>query len=258
MTSLATVPFRAGDITVTTDQRVALKPVCEAMGLDFSGQRQRLQRTPWAVVGMTPTTGTDGKTYQMVTVDRRTFTMWLATIETSRLKNSEAREVVAIFQNEAADALDAYFHEGAAINERATEHQLNAVIRRAQMQMELAQASKGLIHPDHLEAKARIILATGMGEQPEIEASRRPLYTQDYLREKNLSRSLMKSIAGVFGKRVKKAYAEKTGRTPMQYPLNLSNGQIRNVNAYIEADRWILDEVWEQYYGDRAGQAAIA
>lgn len=33
-----------------------------------------------------------------------------------------------------------------------------ALIRQSQMQMELCQAAKGLIHPDHLEAKARIVL----------------------------------------------------------------------------------------------------
>lgn len=41
-------------------------------------QWQRLQRQSWAVVGMTPTTGSDGKTYEMTFTDRRTFTMWLA------------------------------------------------------------------------------------------------------------------------------------------------------------------------------------
>ena len=59
---------------------VALRPVCETLGLDFSGQAQRLQRQSWAVVCMTHTTGADGKTREMTFVDRRTFTMWLATI----------------------------------------------------------------------------------------------------------------------------------------------------------------------------------
>lgn len=58
---------------------VALRPVCEALGLNFSGQQQRLQRQSWAVVCMTHTTGADGKTYGMTFIDRRTFTMWLAT-----------------------------------------------------------------------------------------------------------------------------------------------------------------------------------
>lgn len=76
--------------------QVALRPVCEALGLDFSGQQQRLQRQSWAVVCMTHThtTGADGKTYEMMLIDRRTFTMWLATIDTGRLDLSLVGPVV--------------------------------------------------------------------------------------------------------------------------------------------------------------------
>lgn len=73
---------------------VALRPVCEALGLNFSGQQQRLQRQSWAVVCMTHTTGADGKTYEMTFIDRRTFTMWLATIDTGRLDLSLVGPVV--------------------------------------------------------------------------------------------------------------------------------------------------------------------
>lgn len=132
----------------------------------------------------------------MLAVDRRTFTMWLATIETGRLKNERARRMVELFQREAADALDRYFNEGGAINPRANEHQVNAMLRQAQMQMELCQAARGIIHPDHLEARARIILARAMGEAPQLNAGARPLYVQDYLREKNLSADRLRRVAG--------------------------------------------------------------
>ena len=61
----------------------------------------------------------DGKTREMVFIDRRTFTMWLATIDTGRVKNERTRELVRTYQCEAADALDRYFNEGVAINPRA-------------------------------------------------------------------------------------------------------------------------------------------
>ena len=113
MKELTQIPFHDTTIYTTADGTyVALRPVCEALGLDFSGQLQRLQRQSWAVVGMTPTTGSDGKTYEMTVIDRRTFTMWLATIDTSRVKNERTRDLVRIYQCEAADALDQYFHEG--------------------------------------------------------------------------------------------------------------------------------------------------
>lgn len=251
ITNLTNVPFRGGSIAVTADQQVALKPVCEAMGLDHSAQRKRLQRTPWAVGAMTATTGADGKTYEMYTIDRRTFTMWLATIETSRVQNPDVAERVAIFQREAADALDHYFHDGGAINPRATEHQINALIFQSRARMELLHAAKGLIHPDHLEARARVVLAAGLGEHAELNPDTRPLYAQDYLGEKNLSKARLRAIAGVFGKRAKAAYIERHGRPPQRYPLNLGNGQTREVNAYTEADRPLLDHVWTTYYQEK-------
>lgn len=128
------------------------------------------------------------------------------------------------------------------------EHQVNALMRQSQMQMELCQAAKGLIRPEHLEAKARIILARGLGEAPELDPATRPLYTQEFLRGKNLSQKKLKSIAGMFGKRVKAAYTLEHGREPEKYPLNLPNGQIRQVNAYTEADRPLMEKVWDKYY----------
>ncbi|MDU4923647.1 phage antirepressor N-terminal domain-containing protein [Dermabacter sp.] len=245
---LQAIPFHGTTISAAKDGdtvRVALRPACEAMGLDFSSQRKRLDRTPWAVVVMMTTTGSDGKTYEMVTIDRRTFTMWLATIDTTRLKSDRARHLVEAFQREAADVLDNYFHNGGAINPNATEHQMRALMFQTQAQMELCQAAKGLIHPDHLEAKARIILARGLGEHAALDPNRAPLYTKDYLKEKGLSTKNLRSISPTFGKRLKAAYIEKHGIEPEKRPMNLTNGQVKHVNAYTEADRPLMDAVWE-------------
>ena len=128
------------------------------------------------------------------------------------------------------------------------EHQINALMRQSQMQMELCQAAKGLIHPDHLEAKARIVLARGLGEVPELDPETRPLYTADFLKSKNLSNKKMKSVAPMFGKRMKALYTLEKGREPEKYDLTLPNGQVRKVNGYTEADRELMQRVWDQYY----------
>ena len=60
---------------------VALRPVCEALGLDVHSQRHRLQRQSWATEVMMTSVAADGKVREMVFIDRRTFTMWLATID---------------------------------------------------------------------------------------------------------------------------------------------------------------------------------
>lgn len=221
--------------------------VCDALGIDWKSQHRKLGAKSWATVVMMTTVAADGKQREVYMVDRRTLTMWLATIDAGRVA-SEHREALEAYQSEAADALDKYFHEGGAINPRADEHQLNALLRQSQMQMELCQAAKGLIHSDHLEAKARIVLARGLGEAPELDPLTRPLYAHSYLEEKGLSARQRKAKAGVFGKRMKKAWAERHGRDPQKYALDMQNGQIRDVNAYTEADRPLMDQVWSEYF----------
>ena len=252
MNDISTIPFHGTQIIATEIDGVpfvAAKPVCDSIGIDWEGQRKKLNRQPWATTSITEAVGADGKNRQMTMVDRRTFTMWLATIETSRLKNEAARDLLVTYQREAADALDQYFNEGAVINPRVQEHQLNATVRRAQMRMELIQSAKGLISPDHLAAHAEAILAQGLGVKP-LEIENPPLYTQDFLKEKGLSSKQMRRTAGTFGKRVKAAYMLEHGVEPRKYPLSLPNGQVRKVNAYTEADRAMLEQIWDNYYAE--------
>lgn len=119
---------------------------------------------------------------------------------------------------------------------------------RAIRRLAVLQAAKGLIDPRHLEAKARCQLAIGLGEAPELDASCRPLYAQTYLQEHGLSHRQIKAISSMFGKRLKSAYVEHYGVPPKQYPLETGSGQIRNVNAYTESDRGLMDAVWNRYY----------
>lgn len=220
--------------------------VCDALGIDSKSQRRKVQNKPWAC-GVMMTLQVAGQNREVFMVDRRTLTMWLATIDTNRV-NEAARPTLEAYQLEAANALDAYFHKGGTINPRAEEHQLNALILQARSQMELCQAAKGLIHPDHLEAKARIVLARGLGEAPELDPATRPLYTADFLKSKNLSAKRLKSVAPMFGKRMKAAYALKHGRDPQKYDLEISNGQVRQVNGYTEADRPLMEQVWVDHF----------
>lgn len=247
---IVSIPFHGQSVqSVEIDGKpvVVLKAMTENLGLSYSSQLQKLKGKSWATVSMINTVGADGKNRDMTVIDVRTLTMWLATIDENRV-SEEARPLVVAYQNEVADAIESYWTQGGAINPRATEHQINALIRQSQMQMELCQAAKGLIRAEHLEAKARIILARGLGEAPELDEETRPLYTADFLKGKNLSSKKMRSIAGVFGKRMKAAYTLEYGREPEKYPLNLPNGQVRQVNAYTESDRPLMEQVWDKYF----------
>ncbi|QQU97758.1 phage antirepressor N-terminal domain-containing protein [Corynebacterium amycolatum] len=247
---IVSIPFRGQSVqSVEIDGKpvVAFKAMTENLGLDYSRQLKKVKAKSWAELRTVPVVAVDGKTYDTTCIDLRTLTMWLATIDENRV-SEEARPLVVAYQSEIADVIESYWANGGAINPRATEHQINALIRQSQMQMELCQAAKGLIRAEHLEAKARIILARGLGEAPELDEETRPLYTADFLKGKNLSSKKMRSIAGVFGKRMKAAYTLEYGREPEKYPLNLPNGQVRQVNAYTESDRPLMEQVWDKYF----------
>ena len=262
MKELTQIPFHDTTIyTIADGAYVALRPVCEALDLDYASQFKRVQHQPWATVVMMTTVAADGKTREMTFIDRRTFTMWLATIDTSRVKNEHTRELVRTYQCEAADALDRYFHEGAAINPRAVEVPTpsteDRALTRARQLVEIHMLAQGAVSPDHLEAKIRIILAQARGEHPEIEAKARPLYIQDYMRGKGVSGKKLRSYAPTFGKYVKEAYRdEHDGKDPGVYLQDTPSWQVREVCAYTEADRPLLDRIWNERYAEKLGNPA--
>lgn len=126
------------------------------------------------------------------------------------------------------------------------QHLLEAAHHERMMQVELLKASQGLVHLDFLEAKTRIVIARELGELPELDPKTRPLYTQDYLREKNLSAKQLRSKSGTFGKKLKAAYRERNGRDPQRADLTLPNGHIIQVYAYTEEDRPLFDRAWDE------------
>lgn len=109
---------------------------------------------------------------------------------------------------------------------------------------------RGIIDDGYLETKARIVLARAMGDTPEIEASARPLYVQDYMREQGVSSDDIKSYAPTFGKYVKKAYKAERGVEPGKRFDETPSGQVREVCVYTEADRPIFDRAWSESYAN--------
>lgn len=107
---------------------------------------------------------------------------------------------------------------------------------------------KNVIARDYLEAKAKIVLARAMGDTPEIEAGARPLYIQDYLREKGATRDEVKRCSSSFGRYVREDYMAERGVEPGKRLDETPTGQVREVYAYTEADRPIFDRAWGRSY----------
>lgn len=118
---LVHVPFRDGEVlAVEIDGApwIVLRPALDAIGLDYSGQLAKLRSRSWATVGQCPTVGADGRIRDMVVVDLRSFLMLLATVNESSVSDT-VRPALVTYQREVADAIEAYWTKGAAINPRS-------------------------------------------------------------------------------------------------------------------------------------------
>lgn len=92
------------------EKRVAVKPICQALGIDHDSQRQKLNSDPIlsSVTVLSTVTGADGKQYEMVTLPLKYVFGWLFRIDARNVK-PEARAAVLRYQMECYDALYAYF-----------------------------------------------------------------------------------------------------------------------------------------------------
>lgn len=245
MTDLVHIPFRDTEVLavdVAGKPHVVLKPAIEAIGLDYGAQHKKLAGKSWAVVSVTETTGADGKTYSMTTVDVRTFLMLLATIDERRV-NEAARPLLVAYQAEVADVIEAYWTQGGAINPRATEDQLDALARQARGQMEVIRLAQGIIDPTYLDAQARTVLARAMGTEAQIEADDIPVDVTSYLTEKGVKARLVGKHSGNFGKRLKALYEAEHGETPQKVG-RFVNGTFKQVNGYFARDLPLFERVY--------------
>src|SRR4051812_15545762 len=66
---------------------VPVRPICEFLGLDFSAQRQRIQRHPSLARGVIPVLmqGADNRRREMLALPLRLLPGWLFGVEVSRV-----------------------------------------------------------------------------------------------------------------------------------------------------------------------------
>lgn len=110
---LEVIPFHDHPISTVRegdDVWVALKPLIENIGLDWSGQLQRIKRHPVLSEGMVVTPIPYGHNDQeMVVLELKLLPGYLTTIQSDRITNAEVRERVILFQREAFDVLFQHF-----------------------------------------------------------------------------------------------------------------------------------------------------
>lgn len=103
-------------IMVDGKPHIALRPAIESLGLDWKNQHEKLKTRSWAsVVQKTMQLPGDSQARLHTLAPVRTFLMLLATINENRVSEA-ARPVLVAFQNETADAIEAYWSRGGAVN----------------------------------------------------------------------------------------------------------------------------------------------
>lgn len=121
---LGTVSFQGHDLTVIStpagERLVAMKPISEAIGLDWKSQYARIQRHPVlkSTMVITTTVAEDGKERELVCLPLDYLNGWLFGVDASRVR-PEIRERLIQYQRECFAALAAYWQQGEALNPRA-------------------------------------------------------------------------------------------------------------------------------------------
>lgn len=88
---------------------ISVRRVCEALGIDNKTQQEKLATKEWACVGLIPTQlPGDVQTRLVFCIDLDSLPMWLATIESSRVKPA-VRPLLLRFQRECARILRDHF-----------------------------------------------------------------------------------------------------------------------------------------------------
>lgn len=213
---LVQIPVPGADdlLAVQTDGRrwVALKPMCETLGIDVSAQLKRLKSKSWATVAVIAVVAADGKVRDMVMVDTKSIPLWLATIDETRV-NPAAKPKLIAYQCEAADALHSYF-----IRRETKVPPMNQldVLRAALDQIE---ASQRRLEDHDLRLEA-------------LEGKRGWFTVLAFSKRRGLHISLSGS------QRLGKA-AARIGRAQGINPDKIEDGRFGDVNTWPE---WVLDE----------------
>src|SRR5690606_25577932 len=88
------------------EKLVPIKPICQALGVDFAGQKEKIENDELLgpTVGLSPTVGGDGKEREMFCLPYKFIFGWLFTINPKNVKE-EAKESVINYKLACYNAL---------------------------------------------------------------------------------------------------------------------------------------------------------
>lgn len=126
--------------------RVAMKPICDAIGLGWQSQWHRIKRHPVlkSTVVMMTTVARDGKSRKLATMPLNKLNGWLFGVDASRVK-PEIREKLVEYQAECFDVLSDYWQKGQAVNARMATPDERAGLRAA---VTMLTTKRGMMHSE--------------------------------------------------------------------------------------------------------------
>ncbi|UZA36832.1 phage antirepressor N-terminal domain-containing protein [Moraxella bovis] len=112
---------------------VAMKPICENIGLDWKSQFARIKRDEVLAQGMVIiTTPTKGGLQEMLCLPIHYLNGWLFGVDTNRVK-AEIKDKLITYKKECYQALFDYWNNGAAVNPRATKDERKPLVQAVNM-----------------------------------------------------------------------------------------------------------------------------
>jgi hypothetical protein len=132
---LAKIDFHGDDIIAFEDEKTgktyaSIRRMCESLGIQFSTQRRKLASDPCYEQGLRYVhMNTPSGKQELLFLDKKYIPKWLGSISVPKVK-PEIRDKLLQYQLEIVEALDNYFTQGFALNERALEQAPNAVISK--------------------------------------------------------------------------------------------------------------------------------
>lgn len=119
-----TISFNGQSLTAINQNQtiyVAMKPICENIGLDWEAQRQKIKRNHIlnSVAFMLKATAKDGKSYETMCLPLGFLSGWLMSVEVNRV-NPEIRDTLIQYQLKCYDVLHQHFMPHQAIYPKTT------------------------------------------------------------------------------------------------------------------------------------------
>ena len=124
---------------------VPIRPICEAIGVSFQGQHNKLKEDPLlaSTVNLRLMVGADGKNREMVCLPIMYVYGWIFRID-SRNVSDDARDSVQKYQKECYDELYRHFHGRANRLQEFVDMERQLMDRRESLQTSLSELMKSV------------------------------------------------------------------------------------------------------------------